>query len=204
MNLKNYTEFDLQHILNMIYTTNYWHEPINYFTGGYMKAVYTTLLICFCFVLTLRAEDWNKVRQTIEEMNNKLEKSIVEGDMSYQLSYYTEDAISMPDFEPALKGITEIKKSMENNMKSGMKVTSADFKTTDLIGSGDLAVELGEWNMTMAMPGNTSPMNQTGKYITVWQKQADNTWKVKADTWNTNSNPSMMSEGEKTNTDEMK
>lgn len=169
-----------------------------------MKTMYTLLLVCFCFVFSLHAEDWTKVRQTIEEMNNKLEKGIVEGDMNTMLSFYTEDAISLPDFEPAVRGIAEIKKKAEEHHKEGMKITSADFKTTDVVGSGDIAVEVGEWNMTMTMPGSSTPMNDMGKYVTVWQKQADNTWKVKVETWNTNSRPMMMSEGEKSTTDEMK
>jgi ketosteroid isomerase-like protein len=174
------------------------------FTGGFMKSLCIAFMLIFCFVLTIRAEDWNKVKQTIEEMNNKMEKELVEGNVEQLITYYTEDAISLPGFEPACRGIAEIKQKAEEHNQQGFKVTSADFKTTDVIGSGDIAVEVGEWNMTITMPGSGSPMNDTGKYVTVWQKQADDSWKIKVETWNTNSNPMMMSEGAGTTTDEMK
>jgi ketosteroid isomerase-like protein len=172
-----------------------------------MKNTVTALMFIFCFILTagiIHAEDWNKVKKDIEEINNKLEAGIVAGDINQMTAFYTDDAVSLPSFEPALRGISEIKKKSQENLKTGYKITSADFKTTDVIGSGDLAVEVGEWNMTMLMPGSVDPMNDTGKYVTVWQKQADNSWKIKVETWNTNSNPTMMSQGEETNPDEMK
>ena len=129
---------------------------------------------------------------------------MIAGDAEQMTAYYTEDAITLPGFEPATRGLADIKKKTREGLATGNKITSADLKTTDVIGSGDLAVEVGEWNMIMTMPGNTEPMNNTGKYVTVWQKQSDNTWKIKVETWNTNSNPAMMSEGMGGEKDKMK
>jgi ketosteroid isomerase-like protein len=32
-------------------------------------------------------------------------------------------------------------------------------------------------------------INDNGKYMTVWEKQSDGSWKVKAETWNSDNNP---------------
>lgn len=168
-----------------------------------MKVVFTTLLFCFCFVLILKAEDWNKVRQTIEENNNKIEKGLVKGDVDLVMSYYTEDAISLPEYEPALKGNPAIKKKTEKDFL-GITVTSIDFKTTDLFGSGDLAVEIGEWNLVSTNAGSTNQEAYSGKYVFIWEKQNDNSWKIKTETWNANAYPTLMSEGTESKTDEVK
>jgi ketosteroid isomerase-like protein len=39
------------------------------------------------------------------------------------------------------------------------------------------------------MPGNDKPMNDAGKYVTIWEKQKDGSLKIKIETWNTDSNP---------------
>jgi uncharacterized protein (TIGR02246 family) len=179
----------------------------NYFTGGFMKSSGAVLILICCLVLNtglINAQDWTKVRQTIEDTNNKLEKGMIAGDVDQMTAFYTEDAISLPGFEPATRGLAEIKRKTQEGLATGYKISAADFKTTDVIGSGDIAVEVGEWSMTMTMPGNPEAMNDMGKYVTVWQKQSDDTWKIKVETWNTNSNPAMLSEGMNKEKDQMK
>jgi ketosteroid isomerase-like protein len=34
-------------------------------------------------------------------------------------------------------------------------------------------------------------MEDTGKYLTLWEKQADGSLKIKVETWNTDKNPMM-------------
>lgn len=43
--------------------------------------------------------------------------------------------------------------------------------------SGDLAYTRGHYAMTYTDPATKQPANGTGSYLTVWQKQADGSWK---------------------------
>ena len=54
--------------------------------------------------------------------------------------------------------------------------------------SGDYSYEIGTYIIDMSMPGMEG-WKDNGKYITVWEKQSDDSWKVKAETWNTDNNP---------------
>jgi ketosteroid isomerase-like protein len=37
-------------------------------------------------------------------------------------------------------------------------------------------------------------MKDHGKYLNVWQKQSDGSWKLRADTWNSDVNPMSMNQ----------
>ena len=39
------------------------------------------------------------------------------------------------------------------------------------------------------MPGVPNDVVEEGKYLTVWEKQADGSLKVKLETWNSDTNP---------------
>jgi ketosteroid isomerase-like protein len=50
--------------------------------------------------------------------------------------------------------------------------------------SGDMAYSWGTYDLTATGPDG-KPMQDQGKYATVWKKQADGSWKSVLDTFNT-------------------
>jgi hypothetical protein len=55
----------------------------------------------------------------------------------------------------------------------------------DVSAAGDIAYTSGAYTMTMTNPAG-NPATETGKYVTVWKKQA-NEWKVAEDIFNADS-----------------
>ncbi len=49
--------------------------------------------------------------------------------------------------------------------------------------SGELGYTLGTYELTIHDPGG-KPVTDRGKYVTIWKKQPDDTWKVVADVFN--------------------
>jgi ketosteroid isomerase-like protein len=49
---------------------------------------------------------------------------------------------------------------------------------------GDMVYTIGTYTQTMTNPKTKKPMTDTGKYITIYTKQADGSWKAEADTFN--------------------
>lgn len=47
--------------------------------------------------------------------------------------------------------------------------------------SGDLAYTRGHYTMRMTDPATKQPRSDSGSYLTVWQKQADDSWKAVED-----------------------
>jgi ketosteroid isomerase-like protein len=65
--------------------------------------------------------------------------------------------------------------------------------TAEVAASADLGHTIGTYEMTMKGPdGNLVRIE--GKYLTVWRKQADGSWKVAADTFNPNGPPTPVEE----------
>lgn len=123
---------------------------------------------------------------------DKIAKAVLESDYDTMLKMYARGAYSMPSYTPMMKGTEAMAKHMEESKKSGMKMKSFSLKVVDVFGSGDLYVEIGTYSLVIEIPGMPKPMPDKGKYITIWQKQSDGSWKIKADTWNTDNDPMKM------------
>jgi len=134
--------------------------------------------------------DVAQVRKTIEAMNAKSAKEMLQGVWDTTMANFADDAVSMPNFGPMARGKKAIGEQYGKMMGSGMKVTKVDFVTADVQVSGDYAYEIGTYTMTFEMP-SMAPMTEEGKYLTVYQRDKDGSWKVKVETWNTNREPPM-------------
>ena len=130
--------------------------------------------------------DVAEVRKTIEAMVDKAEKDMMAGVTDMTMENYTDDAVSLPNNGPLLKGKQAIKEYYAKMMEIGVKFSNVDFVTTDVQVGGPFAYEIGTYVMTMEIPGMPEPMTDEGKYITIYEHGKDGKWRVKVETWNTN------------------
>ena len=56
-------------------------------------------------------------------------------------------------------------------------------KKVEVSRSGDLAYQLATFEITVNDPSG-KPVIDRGKYVAIWKKQPDGTWKVVTDIWN--------------------
>jgi len=84
-----------------------------------------------------------------------------------------------------------MRKNAVEQAKMGMKMNSFSLTTLDVIPGADQLIEIGTYKLSMTMPGMPKAFDDHGKYITVWQKQKDGSWKIRVDMWNTDVNPMM-------------
>jgi ketosteroid isomerase-like protein len=163
------------------------------------RLLVTFLFSCF-LTLTFAQDDMKETRKYIEEQNRKIESAMLDGNVEAMSDYYADDIISLPSYEPMIKGKNKIIQKTKEEMKSGFKFNSVKFKTLEVFGSGNHVYEIGEYDVTMVMPEMPQPVNDQGKYITVWEKGREGQWKAVAEMWNTNHNP-WMNSNEKQETD---
>jgi ketosteroid isomerase-like protein len=124
----------------------------------------------------------------IENLNKEMAKYMLEGNHEKNLSMYTADAISMPSNEPMREGIAAIRKGAEEMAKMDMKVTLFEPTTLKVIPDGKLITEIGTYKIKLTIPGMDQPVEDHGKYLTIWEKQSDGSLKVKVEIWNTDIN----------------
>ena len=148
-----------------------------------------SFLFLFASVSIFAQNDLSTMRNTIQQLENEWVKAYIAGDAVALANMYTDDAYSMPDNTPMWKGKDQILDGNRKEMKSGVKYTNLIDKTIEVFGSGDLVYEVGTYTMTYIPANSTEPVTDNGKYLDIWQKQADGSWKVKADIWNSNLTP---------------
>ena len=122
------------------------------------------------------------VQRSIDSSLAKFAVAITTGDTAGMLSIYTDDAVVMPQGMPAVRGRAAVSQ-YNAGMFSMFTVSNASFSTTDLIVAGDYAIESGIYRMTMK-PKTGPAMPDTGKYISVWRRQSDGSWKMAKDIFN--------------------
>jgi len=157
------------------------------------KLLLTCAAILF-IAAQLYAQDEAELKAKFNEMNKKFSQMMVDGNHSEMLKWYADDAISMPSYQPMLRGIDALKKAQEMDEKSGTKITAFSLETTDVMPAGDYFIEIGTYTISMEMP-EMGTMDDYGKYLNVWEQDGDK-WELKVDIWNTDMNPWMAMEGE--------
>ncbi len=127
---------------------------------------------------------------------DKLAAAILVEDFNTQISFYTDDSYSLPSYQPMIKGTEAMKKMHDDSHKNAMqKVESMKFTLIDVFGTKEQMVSIGKYDMTMGMKGQDKKIKDKGKFVSVWVKTSDGSWKVKAEIWNTDMNPWAMMKG---------
>ena len=157
-----------------------------------MKKLFSLMLMFLFGFSVLQAQDMSDLKAKVQKVNDEYAKMMLSGNMDEMWDGYTKDVISMPSYEPMIKGIDALKESSKKMMESGMKITAFKSTVTDVMKYGDLVVDIGNYEITMDIPGMPEPINDHGKYLTLWEMQEDGSMKVKVETWNTDVNPMQM------------
>jgi len=147
------------------------------------------LAIFACLALSAFSQSDEDLKAKITKMNQQIAQAMIDGNTQKNLSFYAPDAISLPNYGKMVQGIDAIKKSNDEMMASGMKVKSFEMSILVVKSYGNLVSEIGNYKMSVSMPGMASPTEDKGKYLTLWEKQPDGSLKIKVETWNTDTNP---------------
>jgi uncharacterized protein (TIGR02246 family) len=149
------------------------------------------LLLFFTFSLSINifAQTDAEAERYIRDQTQKMAQGMVSGDYDF-MHLYTDDAVSMPSYEPMVRGKAELESSMQRMSESGMKMNSFELTTEEVRVRGDVAYEIGTYKLNMNMPNMEQAIDDNGKYLTVWER-VDGEWKVAAEMWNTDLNPWM-------------
>jgi ketosteroid isomerase-like protein len=100
--------------------------------------------------------------------------------------YYADDATVMIPNEPIFRGMDNIKAVLTPMMQDPNFALS--FTASKIEASGILVYSEGTYSRTNT-GRDGKPFVDTGKYLTVWKKQADGTWKAIEDIYNSDLPP---------------
>jgi ketosteroid isomerase-like protein len=126
------------------------------------------------------ASDAAAVRQAIEANNARYDSAAIRGDTATLAGLYADDAVLMFSNIPAVRGRDAIAKAY-GGMASSEKVSALKLTTQDVIAAGDYAIETGAFDMTSQAAKGGKPVHDVGKYLVLWKKQPDGSYKILRD-----------------------
>lgn len=109
-------------------------------------------------------------------------------DVERVLSFYADDALLLPPNAPIATGKEAIRTVWSQFV--AIPGFAINWQTTkvEVSRAGDLAYQVASFEVTVNDPKGR-PVADRGKYVAVWKRQPDGSWRVITDIWNSNSPP---------------
>lgn len=119
----------------------------------------------------------------LTKLDDDWSKSAATKDATKVAAFYAEDAIAYPPDEPLVSGRAAAQKVWATYF--AVPEFSISWKTThaDVATSGDLGFTSGTYEDSFKGPDGKT-VKEAGKYVCVWKKQKDGSWKAAHDIWN--------------------
>ena len=146
------------------------------------------LLALFSFSLACQTQTVADTRaadeNTLRNLDADWSKAAGAKDIDQTVSYYSDDVLVMPSNSPVLRGKAAAR-AMWQAMFS-MPGFGGGWKATkvEVAHSGDLGYVTGTYEINETDASGKLKTDK-GKYLAVWKKQADGSWKCVADMFNT-------------------
>lgn len=134
----------------------------------------TAFLAASCMDASESEVDVEGLKSELQAMDTEFAEAVNANDVDSMLSYYADDAHSMPPGKPTLKGKDAIRADMEANDMDGGTIA---FEVLDVWAAGDQAVATGAWTFT------NDEGQFTGKYMSIYEKR-DGEYVCIRDIWN--------------------
>jgi uncharacterized protein (TIGR02246 family) len=121
-------------------------------------------------------------RASIEKLGTAFADAFNRGDIAAIAAMYSDDAVVLPPDSDLVQGRSAIEALWKSTRDSGMRDLA--FTILEVHSSRDLAVEVGKADFKMQTADQAESPSQTVKYVVVWKRQKDGTWKLFRDIWN--------------------
>ena len=121
-------------------------------------------------------------RAAIDKLRSDYQSAFNSNDASAAAAHFTESAVSMPPNDEALSGrqaITDDMSAMFEGMSAELTISSEEVEV-----AGDWAFDRGTFTMKMTPKGDDEAMEDKGKYLVIFQKETDGSWKIAREVWN--------------------
>lgn len=126
--------------------------------------------------------------EAVRAVDASFQRAIAAKDLNKIMSFYAETAVLLPAAKPRLDGKAAITKEWQDLLAIPAFQNSSKLSRVEVSGSNDLAYTMGSYQ-TRLMGENGEIVTEPGKWLTIWKKQADGSWRVIVETYNTDIPP---------------
>jgi len=139
-------------------------------------------LLSFGFVGTTSSAD-TKIEQTLRDLDAQWSAAAGAKDVDKTVSYYAADAIVMPPNASRAMTKETIRSAWKEMLTSPGAAITWKATKVEVAKAGDLAYVSGTYEQLMTDASGNQAKDR-GKYVEIFKKQTDGTWKVIVDIWN--------------------
>jgi len=118
----------------------------------------------------------------IDQVRSRHVTALNAGDAGAWSSEFAEHAVQMPPHFPANVGREAIQGWSHGFLS--MFQCRFSLNVDEVRVSGDWAIERGRYTIKLTPSGGGPAMDDIGKYITIYEREADSAWKITRDIWN--------------------
>lgn len=151
----------------------------------------TLVLLLVCGVSFARGSSEEADAAAIERNLDLYIEYVSEGDAESWLGLHEPQAYKMPQNQPMFT-IESVSNGAQQERFAGMQAAyevSGTIDPMDVQVDGDLAYAMGVYTIDMKPRGDAPPNKVDGKFLTVFRRQEDGSWKIWRDCYNSNVAP---------------
>lgn len=110
--------------------------------------------------------DMAKVKAEIQALETAWSTAQNAKDINALMAMYADDAVSMPEGAPTLRGKAAIQAQLEVDFAKAKEGQTSTYEVQDIFGDDNVVTEIG----TSTTKDASGAVVRTGKYVAIWQK----------------------------------
>lgn len=126
--------------------------------------------------------------ETLRSKDAALTKAVAEKNLERILKFYADDASILPMEEPVASGKQAIRREWSHILGIPGFRNTGTATDVEVSRAGDLGYTRGTYATTFDLADGTTE-TEHGKWVSVWKKQADGSWKIAVEIYNTDAPP---------------
>lgn len=153
-------------------------------------ALLASLALCACAAQQSSTSGTRRgaegVRAQIEQAGVRFSEAFNRGDVAALAVMYDTGGVVLAPNAPPMHGRQNIEALWAGARQQGFKTLNLIVDTVEPIGNH--AIELGRYTLVIQPPGQAETTDR-GKYMVLWKRQPDGSWKLYRDMFNTSMPP---------------
>jgi uncharacterized protein (TIGR02246 family) len=129
----------------------------------------------------------DEARAEIERLGRQWEEAANTGQVERLIEVYAPDAVILPPGGPTIEGSETIRELFRQEFERFD--TRIAFTTQEIEIEGDMAYRRGRYVWRGTPRGSGQTIETTNKFLEIWRRQPDGTWRIAVDMWNPAESP---------------
>ena len=144
----------------------------------------TALSLAACGAHTGAASE----QEAVKSADAALQAAVAAKDLDKIMVHYAEDAVLMPTAAPVVTGKPAITAEWKHILAIPQLENTSTLARVEVSASNDMAYTMGSYRSRMM--GETDVLvDEPGKWLSIWKRQPDGSWKIAVETYNTDVPP---------------